>query len=106
MEDEWISAADAFALVHKTSPYSAAESICSRANDGVISAKAHTLIVGERRTNDVDVPAGFWWARGHPALIQNWPLGDFETWIDRTVYCRAYGVTFLKRDITAMLPAN
>jgi len=72
----------------------------------MVSARAHTLIVGKRRTEEVSVPAGFWWARGHAALIQKWQSGDFETWIDETVHCRAYGVTFLKRDILAMLPPN
>ena len=106
MEDEWITAAEALALVGRTNSYVAAQSICGRANDGVIVAKAHTLIMGDRRAEDVDVPAGFWWARGHAALEQKWQSGDFETWIDKRVHCRAYGVTFLKRDITAMLPPD
>jgi hypothetical protein len=106
MDDEWISAAEAFALVGKASPFLAAQSICGRANDGLMVAKAHTLIIGDRRMEDVDVPAEFWWARGHAALEQKWQSGDFETWIDKRVHCRAYGVTFLKSDITAMLPAS
>jgi hypothetical protein len=53
--------------------------------------------------DDVDVPAEFWWARGEAALEQNWSTGDFETWLDRQIYCRAYGVTFREADIAAML---
>lgn len=104
MDEEWISAAEALALVGKTNPYLAAQSICGRAYDGVIAAKAHLLIIGDIRKEDVDVPAGFWWATGHAALEQKWQSGDFETWLDKRIHCRAYGVMFLKRDISAMLP--
>jgi hypothetical protein len=104
MDDAWISAAEALALVDRMNPYSAARSICGRANDGVVAARAHTLIIGDRRAEDVDVPAQFWWAPGHAALEQKWQSGDFETWIDQKFHCRAYGVRFLKRDIVAMLP--
>jgi hypothetical protein len=52
------------------------------------------------------VPAGFWWARGHAALQQNWHSGDFETWINHKIHCRAYGVKFRLSDIEAMLPAR
>lgn len=104
--DDWISAAEAHALLSKVSPYTTAEAICTRANDGVVAAKAKIFIIGDHRSTDAAVPDGFWWARGHAALDQNWPLGDFETWIDHHVHCRAYGVEFLRRDILAMLPAS
>ena len=104
MDDEWIPAAEALASVEKSIPFRAAQAICSRANDGLVTARAQTLIFGERRANDVEIPAGFWWARGEAALTQKWASGDFETWLDKKIHCRAYGVTFLERDIAAMLP--
>ena len=103
MNDEWISAADAYELVRKENPSRAAEIICSRAHDGIIVARATTLIVGKKRAEDVDVPAKFWWATGHAALTQAWASGDFETWIDNRIHCRAYGVMFPRRGIMAML---
>jgi len=104
MDDKWISAAEAYDRVGKVNPFRAAEAICSRAHDGIITARAHMLILGDRRIEDANVPADFWWARGHAALTQKWASGDFETWIDSRIHCRAYGVTFLERDIEAMLP--
>lgn len=104
MEDGWITAAEAYARVKKLAPFRAAETICNRAHDGIIFAKAQTLIIGDKRAEDIEVPAEFWWAGGKAALTQNWSTGDFETWIDRTIHCRAYGVTFLERDIAAMVP--
>jgi hypothetical protein len=106
MDDEWISAADAYELVRKVNPSRAAEVICSRAHDGLIAAKAHTLIVGEKRNEDAKIPVPFWWAKGNGALNQNWATGDFDTWIRSKVHWRAYGVKFLKRDIVAMLPPS
>ena len=104
MEDEWVSAIDAFKRVGQVNPSQAAGVICGRAFDGLIAARARLLIVGDRRQEDADVPHGFWWARGREALTQNWMVGDFETWIDKRVHCRAYGVQFLARDIDAVSP--
>lgn len=104
MSDVRLSAHDAYELVSKANPFAAAELICSRANDGILTARAQTLIWGDKRKTDVDVPAAFWWARGKAALTQRWHTGDFETWIERQIHCRAYGVSFLASDIRAMLP--
>lgn len=106
MDDDWISAADAYDLVRKSHQSRAAEAICSRAHDGLIAAKAHTLIIGGKRHEDAKIPAPFWWAKGNGALNQNWASGDFDTWIRSKVHWRAYGVKFLKRDIVSMLPAS
>jgi hypothetical protein len=104
MEDEWVSAADAFKRVGQVNPYQAAGVICGRAFDGLIKARARLLIVGNKRQENAEVPPEFWWARGRQALTQNWAVGDFETWIDRHVHWRAYGVQFLARDIDAASP--
>ena len=52
------------------------------------------------------MPPQFWWARGGQALKQNWSTGDFETRIDKEVYYKAYGVTFLRSDIKSMVPSG
>lgn len=106
MDDEWISANEAFELVSKSNPYSAATTICARAHDGLIATKARLVMFGNRRREDAEVPSEFWWARGEGALTQNWQAGDFETWVDRDVHCRAYGVLFSHRDILALAPAG
>ncbi|HEV2517043.1 MAG TPA: hypothetical protein VGV07_17445 [Devosia sp.] len=106
MEETWISAAEAYERVKKTEPFRAAQVICSRAHDGIIVARAQTFIAGDNRDQDVEVPAGFWWACGEAALTQKWASGDFETWIGSKFHCRAYGVTFRERDIAAMLPPS
>ena len=43
MDDEWITAADAYELVGKANDFRAADVICSRANDGIIVARAQTV---------------------------------------------------------------
>ena len=104
MDDEWISAFEAFSRLAKYQGSGAGRAICSRAADGVIVARAQVLVRGEDREEDCAVPAEFWWARGDKALDQNWHSGDFETWIDNTIHCRAYGITFRSADIEDMQP--
>ena len=106
MEDEWISAAEAHKRLFKLHHLRTAEAICSRAADEILVAKAQTLLWGNERFSDKEIPSVFWWARGNTALSQNWQAGDFETWIDSRVHCRAYGVTFHEGDIAAMLPST
>jgi predicted nucleotide-binding protein len=94
--------------------YSAQMTICERAHDELISARAVRLVVENHNwrpvkiteLNDVEVPPDFWWARGNQALKQNWSTGDFETWIGQTVQYRAYGVKFLRSDIMNMVPSD
>jgi len=106
MNNRRISAAKAYERLSEIMPSTAGEAICRRAHDGINVAKAVKLIMGNQRADDADVPASFWWSRGGSAMIQNWQSGDFETWIDRHLHCRAYGVSFLETDIDAMLPAS
>lgn len=71
-----------------------------------MAARARRLIWGEKSADDQAIPASFWWAGGDLALTQNWASGDFETWIDQRLHCRAYGVEFLRMDIEAMVPVR
>lgn len=61
------------------------------------------IINRTQRHPDCDVPSGFWWAEGHDALTQNWELGDFETWIKKTVQYQAFGVRFHREDVDRMV---
>ena len=55
------------------------------------------------RQIDAELPAKFWWAKGHVALDQDWAAGDFSTWIEQTYLWEAFGVKFAEADILAML---
>lgn len=108
MSDEselWISAVEAFRLVARATndPYRTARTICSRAHAGLIPARAKTLIVGGRSVTDASIPVEFWWAGGEAALKQNWRIGDFETWIDRRIQMQAFGVSFARPAIEALI---
>lgn len=99
-------ASEAHAMVQAHIPYRAAEAICERAHDGLIAARAERLILGTRVVEPANIPKDFWWARGGAALHAKWAVGDFETWIDGRIHCRAYGVEFASADIERMLPAR
>src|SRR5262245_19885532 len=100
-DDEWISANDALALVAEATGgrYVAIRATCTRAHDGLIAAKAAKIISQKGELDDAAVHKGFWWAGGDAALTQNWPTGDFDTWIDDRLHVRAYGVSFSRADI-------
>lgn len=103
--EEWLPAATALALLEPTmGEYTAAMTICARAHAGLIRARAQRFIKDGRASDDVEIPAEFWWARGHEALEQNWKAGDFETWIDRRIHLKAYGVSFLRAQIETIVP--
>jgi hypothetical protein len=111
-KEEWISAAAALALVKPAlGEYTAMLTIAERANDNMIRSRAARFVLKHpdkkaQVEQDFDVPAEFWWARGKPALKQNWMAGDFETWIRETIHLRAYGVRFLRSEITQIIPAD
>src|SRR5262245_4465791 len=104
-DDDWISARKAIEELLKRGmdEYSAQKTICERAYDKLISARATRLVVEDppniSELNNVEVPPEFWWARGGQRLKQNWSTGDFETPIGEDVHNRAYGVTFRRLDI-------
>jgi predicted nucleotide-binding protein len=78
--------------------------IAARAHDGMVQSRADRFVRGNRVLDDAELPREFWWARGYPALTQNWVTGDFETWIDHHELWKAYGVRFLRSDIEKMIP--
>lgn len=77
--------------------------LCTCAHLGLVETKARLLTRDRDRSENVIIPADFWWATGHEALDQNWPVGDFSTWIDRQVECRAFGVCFSLGGLRDML---
>jgi hypothetical protein len=105
MENDWLSARETMKLAMTvfSSVHDAATTICSRASDGMLRARAKRFVVDDHTRDDVEINKGFWWARGEAALEQNWITGDFETWIDRKHHVRAYGVAFNKEDILCTL---
>ena len=109
MAEQWIDAATARGLIASApDPYRehiAALALCRRAHSGILAARATLLTMGDRRAKDATIPAAFWWAEGEAALDQDWATGDFSTWINRTILCQAFGVTFAISDVLDMLPA-
>ena len=103
--DEWLPALEALNLAKRhMAPNTARIAICTRAHQGLIRARAKKFVIGDRppQTNAA-VPAMFWWAKGHEALQQIWPSGDFSTWIKHKHHLQAFGVEFNKADIFDML---
>jgi hypothetical protein len=58
-----------------------------------VKARARLFIAGERSEEGKPIPKQFWWAGGHEALEQDWPSGDFSTWIEQKHHCQAFGVS-------------
>jgi len=105
-KEEWVSAAEAIQLLRTIMrEYVAQKTICTRAHSGLIRARAERFMIDSKVVDDHEVPKDFWWAEGAAALQQNWTAGDFDTWIDRRVHLRAFGVSFLRGDIEKMIPS-
>jgi hypothetical protein len=47
----------------------------------------------------------FWWAKGQAALTQDWPTGSFSIYINDIEH-RAFGLSFVRKDIGLMIPAD
>ena len=97
MAEHWIDASKAIEIV--PDPLA----LCSRLHAGLISARAALLVVDDKEEQDALIPKQFWWAEGHSALHQNWRSGDFETWIDQKINCKAFGVKIALSGLTQML---
>ena len=110
MAEQWIDAAAALGIISSEpgshGEHLAALALCRRAHGGLIAAKAKLFVVGDRREEGAEIPAAFWWAEGEAALDQNWTTGDFSTWINDKIECRAFGVTFSVSGVLDMLPAG
>jgi hypothetical protein len=99
---KWISAAEAVQLLQPVfnSEYRAKMTICRRAHVGLIRARAERFIADKKESSDFEIPKGFWWAKGQEALHQNWPIGDFDTWVNNgNLHLQAFGVSFSGADI-------
>lgn len=93
-------------LTKITNRFSAREAICKRAKAGLVRSRARLFKINTRAESDSEIPAHFWWAEGKAALTADWITGDFETWLDSKILLQAFGVTFMRADIEAMLPAD
>jgi hypothetical protein len=108
-KEDWIQAAEAAQLLKPVfnSAYMAQMTICKRAHNGLIRARAERFIAGKKESSDFEIPKGFWWAEGNKALHQNWPIGDFDTWVEMgNLHLQAFGVSFFRTDIEKMIPAD
>jgi hypothetical protein len=108
-QDEWISAADAVQLLQPVfnSAHLAKMTICKRAHNNLIRSRAERFIVDKEEHSDFELPKGFWWAEGDGALHQNWPIGDFDTWVNMgNLHLQAFGVSFFRADIEKIIPTD
>ena len=104
-QEEWISAAEAVAMLKPImTEYSARIRICERAYGELIHARAEQFHVDQQVSHNQDIPKEFWWAEGNQALEQDWATGDFSTWIDHRIHLKAFGVTFARADIEKLVP--
>lgn len=107
MSHEWIKASLALEYVSDgLLDYSAPRRICERAHAGLIAAKAERIVWDGQEKRDELIGKGFWWARGHEALEQDWQAGDFSTWIDGKTEVRAFGVSFDFTALSDLVPAD
>lgn len=107
MAAEWIKANLALDyLSDGVLDYSAPRRICERAHAGLIAAKAERIMWQGQEERDKIILKGFWWAKGHEALEQDWQAGDFSTWIDHKIEVKAFGVSFDFVALSALVPAD
>jgi hypothetical protein len=107
-KDEWISADGAVQLLKPVlrSDWQVHRTICKRAHDGLIRARAERFTVDDEARLEKNIPKEFWWAEGESALTQNWAVGDFETWIEHKNHWRAFGVSFHRGDVEKLILAS
>lgn len=104
MQEFWITASAAVALLEPHGGHGVRYAICKRAHAGLLISRANLLIVGAQRHENMIMPQSFWWAEGHEALNQNWMTGDFDTLIERKTHAQAFGVQFDFAGLREMLP--
>ena len=104
MPDEWISAAEAFRRVYAATGSGASRAICSRAHAGLIEAKAAKIDIGDLIHEEYRYP-GILVGMRRGCLEQNWPTGDFETWIDRKTHESIRCIVFAGGIVSLIGPA-
>jgi hypothetical protein len=67
-QEEWIGAARALILLKPAmAGFIAKKTICTRAHNGLVRARAQRYMQGNTIRDNHDVPAQFWWAGGEAA---------------------------------------
>lgn len=97
MPEQWIKAPQALEIAGNN------RALCKRLLAGLVVGRAKLLIVGDRREEDREIPADFWWAAGAADLTQDWATGDFSTWIDYDTQWQAFGVKFALSGLLEMV---
>jgi hypothetical protein len=104
MSGQWLRASKALEIVSRESgEWQAIRSLCSRAHQGLVRARAQLLVIDEEKESACAVPEQFWWAQGEAALDQDWTRGDFSTCVDRDSHWQAFGVEFGFEGVKQML---
>lgn len=98
MAEHWIAARTACDIARS------AFVLCERLHAGLLVARAKFLQLGEHCSQNAIVPKEFWWAKGHAALEADWDTGDFTTWINDSIECRALGVEVGLSGLSELLP--
>lgn len=107
MPDDWISAANAVQLVAVGSTEEEARrAICSRAYSRLLDVKAVRLVTPADVTDKVNVPFFLWWRGAGARFHENWKVGDFEATIRGRHRYRAFGVSFSRAGIEAMIGSD
>lgn len=102
---DWVSAKELLKAITDHldgDEFAARLAICRRAHHGLLVGRSDNWWKGNEKQPPGDIDRGFWWAEGYEALEQNWPLGDFSTWIDQRVEWRAFGVSFSRTGAVEM----
>ena len=105
LPDQWISSSETIRLVrtHLVS-FTRTKTIARGHMPACSVSRASVLMSSTKSEKDAAVPKEFWWAEGKEALTANWKAGDFETWIDRRLRIRAFGVRFHAGDLRDLIP--
>lgn len=109
--EEWISASAARALGPAGTNF--ADAIIERAKVGLVKARAALLVWDKQEPQrDCEIPQDFW---RHGVCEEKWDQGDFSVFWNRSssswmagpgaADSFAYGVTFARSDIEAMVPS-
>ena len=108
-DGEWMSAHEAleFLTSRGVSAPEAKSTVRSRAQEGLVKARATLFKKRDERWSDVDLPSDFWGQHDFTeTFTEKWGAGDFQ-WSTFDVPLRqAFGVTFRRADVEQLKPAR
>lgn len=103
-EPEWISAAEALAAIAPDLGFDeATEAIRSCAHAGVMLTRAKRFVWAGLEKKDVGLPLDFWYVLPGQKMSEDWTSGNFQTLVHGVVPAEAYGVSFLRYFLDALV---